>query len=109
MNLRRLGPFAAPGGPRAPAGVAHASGDFTCTPAWKLDKTQYTDCDNLPFLSPANDSRVNLTLLLVDAGKAELGPPPKPDPPTAPIDQSAESFALTDFTALIGPKPPGAP
>jgi hypothetical protein len=90
-------------------GSARASGDFTCMPTWKLDKTVYSDCDNLPFLSPGNDSRVNLQLLLVDAGQAQLGPPPKTDPPTAPIDASAAPFTLEAFSALIGPSTPAAP
>jgi hypothetical protein len=91
------------------AGPARASGDFTCTPAWKLAKTIYSDCDNLPILSPGNDSRVNLQLLLVDAGQAKIGPPPKTDPPTPPIDDSAAPFTLEAFSALIGPRTPGAP
>src|ERR1022692_2748816 len=91
------------------AGPARASGDFTCTPAWKLAKTTYSDCDNLPFLSPANDSRVNLQLLLIDAGEAQIGPPPKTDPPTASIDDTAAPFTFEAFHALIGPRTPGAP
>src|SRR5580692_494432 len=106
MILRILFPLTLLAAFALQAGAARASGDFTCTPAWKLDKTLYSDCDNLPFLSPANDSRVNLQLLLLDAGQAQLGPPPVTDPPTPPIDASAESFTLEAFSALIGPKPP---
>ena len=109
MILRILVPLALLSAFSLQVGEAWASGDFTCTPAWKLDKTVYSDCDNVPFLSPGNDSRVNLTLLLLDAGQAQLGPPPTTDPPTPPIDASAESFSLEAFSALIGPKQPGAP
>jgi len=109
MNLRIVFPLALVAAFLLQAGTARASGDFTCTPAWKLDKTVYSDCDNLPFLSPGNDSRVNLQLLLLDAGQAKLGPPPTTDPPTAPIADSAEAFTLEDFSALIGPRPPAAP
>jgi len=109
MILRIVFPLAIAAGFWLQAGSARASGDFTCDPAWKLDKTVYSACDNLPFLSPANDSRVNLQLLLVDAGQATIGPPPKTDPPTAPIASSASSFTLEDFSALIGPRPQGAP
>ena len=109
MILRIVCPLALAAGFLLQAGAAQASGDFTCDPSWKLAKTVYTDCDNLPFLSPANDSRVNLQLLLLDAGQAKLGPPPKTDPPTAPIADSASSFTLTDFSALIGPRPADAP
>jgi hypothetical protein len=108
MILRILVPLALLAAVSLQAGAARASGDFTCTPAWKLDKTVYSDCDNLPLLSPANDSRVNLTLLLLDAGQAQLGAPPATDPPTPPIDASAEAFTLEAFTAMIGPKPAGA-
>ena len=109
MILRIVVPLALVAGFLLQAGTARASGDFTCDPSWKLAKTVYTDCDNLPFLSPANDSRVNLQLLLLDAGQAKLGPPPKTDPPTAPIADSASSFTLMDFSALIGPQPPAPP
>jgi hypothetical protein len=109
MILRIVFPLALGAAFLLQAGAARASGDFTCTPTWKLDKTVYSDCDNLPFLSPANDSRVNLQLLLIDAGQAKIGPPPKTDPPTAPIADSASSFTLEDFSALIGPRPPAAP
>src|SRR6202020_3530292 len=109
MILRIVFPLALAAGFLLQAGAARASGDFTCDPSWKLAKTVYSDCDNLPFLSPANDSRVNLQLLLLDAGQATIGPPPKTDPPTAPIADSASSFTLTDFSALIGPRPPAPP
>jgi hypothetical protein len=109
MNLRILIPLAWLMAASLQAAPAHASGDFTCTPAWKLAKTVFTDCDNTPMLSPANDSRVNLQLQLIDVGQAKLEPPPKTDPPTAPIADSASPFAFEDFQPLIGPKPPGAP
>jgi hypothetical protein len=109
MILRIVCPLALAAGFWLQAGSAHASGDFSCDPAWKLAKTVYTECDNLPFLSPANDSRVNLQLLLLDAGQATIEPPPKTDPPTAPIADSASSFTLEAFSALIGPRPPVAP
>ncbi|HXQ16177.1 MAG TPA: hypothetical protein VN814_16280 [Caulobacteraceae bacterium] len=113
MILRIVLPLALLAAFSLQAGSARASGDFTCTPAWKLDKTIYSDCDNLPFLSPGNDSRVNLALLLVDAGQAQLGPPPQTDPPqtelpTTPISDSAGPFTLEAFSALIGPRAPGA-
>ena len=109
MNLRLLIPLAWLMAATLLAAPAHASGDFTCTPAWKLAKTVFTDCDNTPMLSPANDSRVNLQLQLIDAGHAKLEPPPKTDPPAPPIADSASPFTFEDFQALIGPRPPGAP
>jgi hypothetical protein len=89
-----------------PAGAAHASGDFSCDVTWKLAKSVYSDCDDVPFLSPGNDSRVNLQLLLLDAGRAKIGPPPTTDPPTAPIADSAAPFTLEDFSTLLGVKKP---
>ena len=44
--------------------AAHASGDIGCTPAWKLRHHDFTGCDSMVMLSPGNDTRVNLTLLL---------------------------------------------
>jgi hypothetical protein len=107
MILRLLVTFAVAAAVWLPAGAAHASGDFSCDVAWKLAKSVYSDCDDVPFLSPGNDSRVNLGLLLLDAGRAKLGPPPVTDPPTPPISGSAAPFALADFSALLGAKPPG--
>jgi hypothetical protein len=89
--------------------AAHASGDFGCATVWKLDQTTYADCDNLPFLSPGNDTRVNLQLLLIDAGRARVEAPANTDPPTPPISASASPFTWEAFTALIGPRTPAAP
>ncbi|MGH6840481.1 MAG: hypothetical protein ACREDV_00060, partial [Methylocella sp.] len=50
---------------------AWASGDFGCSISWTLKRTRL-DCDNLAFLSPGNDSRVNLQLLLLDAGQSKI-------------------------------------
>ena len=48
----------------------YASGDFGCygqraTIFFRV----YDSCNSVPFLSPSNDSRLNLELLLIDAGK----------------------------------------
>ncbi|GAA0297798.1 hypothetical protein GCM10009087_04520 [Sphingomonas oligophenolica] len=65
---------------------AHASGDFSCSAAWKLSHKQYSGCDNMALLGPGNDTRVNLVLLLFDA-RSRTAPPPHasnvpPDRPT---------------------------
>lgn len=52
--------------------AAEASGDFACGPVWSLSSGVYDPCNNIPFLSPANDTRVNLRLLIADAGSAAL-------------------------------------
>ena len=56
------------------AGSASASSDFGCSSQWKLDADQPSLCNNWPFLSPANDSRVNIRLLLDVQGAAPLAP-----------------------------------
>lgn len=58
---------------------AHASGDYSCGPAWKLNYTAYSGCDDLAMLGPRNDSRTNLALLLADLpGAPRLVAPAKP-------------------------------
>lgn len=56
------------------AALAQASSDDMCFPSWKLYSNQLDACSNLPFLSPGNDSRVNLRLLLADQGSLPLTP-----------------------------------
>ncbi|WP_343352204.1 hypothetical protein [Pseudomonas sediminis] len=70
MTIKRLLPFALLAGLHTPAALA--SSDMTCTPSWKLISDELSACNNLAFLSPGNDSRVNLQLLLDDAGHLKL-------------------------------------
>lgn len=51
---------------------AFASFDFFCSPTWTISGQRYDRCSQLPVLSPSNDRRVNLKLLLVDGGFARL-------------------------------------
>ncbi|WP_330208128.1 MULTISPECIES: outer membrane assembly lipoprotein YfiO [Pseudomonas] len=53
---------------------AHASGDDSCYPDWRVSRNSLDVCSNLPFLSPGNDSRVNLRLLLADKNVMPLAP-----------------------------------
>lgn len=46
--------------------TAQACSDDSCYPTWDLKRDLLDTCNNTPFLSPANDSRVNLQLLLAD-------------------------------------------
>ena len=46
--------------------AAGASGDFGCDPAFRLVNREYGRCANSAFLSPGNDSRVNLLFLARD-------------------------------------------
>lgn len=49
----------------AAAGPAGASGDYGCSVGWMLDRAGQ-DCANSVVMSPGNDTRVNLALLLRD-------------------------------------------
>ena len=53
---------------------AQASSDDSCYPDWRVSRDSLDACSNLPFLSPGNDSRVNLRLLLADKKAAPLTP-----------------------------------
>ena len=46
--------------------VAGASGDFVCTPNWRLPSGGFSSCGNTAMLSPGNDTRVNLLFLMRD-------------------------------------------
>jgi hypothetical protein len=68
--------------------VTYASGDFGCpAPRGTIVFRAYTSCNSVPFLRPGNDSRLNLELLLIDAGrlKGTLNTTPEPNyqPPRA--------------------------
>lgn len=63
------------------AGVSYASGDYGCgTPRGNLFFLRYESCNSVPFLSPSNDSRLNLQLLLIDSGRltGDLNETPAP-------------------------------
>jgi hypothetical protein len=79
--------------------AAQASGDFGCSVTWSLKQDGLDGCNNLPFLSPANDSRVNLRLLLADQGLA-----PMPDAPPSEYDREM-GYALVPFPLdRLGPQ-----
>jgi TolA-binding protein len=49
---------------------SYASGDYGCAaPRGTIFFLGYESCNSVPFLSPSNDSRLNLELMLIDAGK----------------------------------------
>jgi len=54
---------------------AAASFDMWCEPSWTLVHRDMSECDNMAMLSPGNDTRVNLLLLILDQrGKAIVAP-----------------------------------
>jgi hypothetical protein len=48
------------------SGPAEASSDSTCYPEWKVKQTDYRGCSGMALLSPGNDTRINLLMLLYD-------------------------------------------
>jgi hypothetical protein len=64
---------------------ARASGDFGCTQEWKLKHKAMTGCADMAMLGPANDTRVNLSLLLLDMRASKPGGN-RPAPPLALFD-----------------------
>jgi hypothetical protein len=56
-----------------------ACSDDSCYPTWDLKRDLLDTCNNTPFLSPANDSRVNLQLLLADAVHTPMTEPTTDD------------------------------
>lgn len=84
------------------AAPAWGSFDVYCSPTWTLAPSNYDRCTQLPILSPSNDRRVNLKLLLVDGGFARL----KEQPPTgedAELGYGSVPFRLDTFENLIFP------
>ncbi|WP_338641625.1 hypothetical protein [Burkholderia pyrrocinia] len=87
--------------------AAHASGDDGCYAPTTLRQTAYS-CANLPMLSPANDTRINAMLMMVDSSKvAQVFPDPKTIPVKDRINQIVVPFPM-DFSGwiYIGQKQP---
>ncbi|VWC79153.1 hypothetical protein [Burkholderia contaminans] len=87
--------------------VAHASGDDGCYAPTTLRQNTYF-CANVPMLSPANDTRINAMLMMVDSAKvAQAFPDPKTIPAKDRINQIIVPFPM-DFSGwiYIGQKEP---
>ncbi|MFO2466076.1 outer membrane assembly lipoprotein YfiO [Pseudomonas sp. 15FMM2] len=83
---------------------AQASGDDSCYPDWRISRDTLAGCSNLPFLSPGNDSRVNLRLLLADKKTTALAPNALNE------DDLAQGFGPVPFAVYrLVPHPPAAP
>ncbi|WP_175766152.1 hypothetical protein [Burkholderia ambifaria] len=88
--------------------AAHASSDDSCNVPPTLRQGTYS-CGNVPMLSPANDTRINAMLMMVDSAKvARVFPDPKTIPPKDRISQMIVPFPM-DFSGWIdiGQKAPG--
>ena len=68
---------------------ALASLDYMCTQTWKLVHRSYEGCSNQAMLVPANDTRVNLLLLMADLHAARykktFAAPPAAQSPDSPL------------------------
>lgn len=89
------------------AGSAYASADSTCYPDWKLMQTDYNGCSSTALLSPGNDTRVNLLMLLHDRHGA-VGPASKYAYDIPERRGEAEPFDWAGFAYKLGPSPVGA-
>src|ERR1700679_133475 len=94
---------------------AWASGDVGCEPSWKLKHVELDDCSAMAFLSPGNDTRTNLQLLMLDRRPPArpLGGPPPPATPGADAAIHPPLFSREDFNAEVeaatSPTPDRAP
>ncbi len=59
--------------------AAQASGDYGCGPQWRVVQQDPNGCSNVTMLSPGNDTRSNMLMLLADR-RGVAGALPKPDP-----------------------------
>ena len=59
------------------SGVAWACADSSCYPTWKLFGGGVS-CEGRGFLTPGNDTRINLAFLLVDRGGPNMVSRPYP-------------------------------
>jgi len=96
--LKKLLPLVLPLLTALTASSAWASGDFTCEPVWALKHAARDDCSNTAFLSPGNDSRINLQLLMLDLRARAHPPAVGPN-----LDDSGDAalFTLDEFGATV--------
>ncbi|MBK6708294.1 MAG: hypothetical protein IPG54_12735 [Sphingomonadales bacterium] len=82
----------------------HASADSTCYPEWKIRQTGYAGCSGTALLSPGNDTRVNLLMLLHDRhGSVGVSNVPDYDAYYNERRRSeAEPFNFPYFAGLLG-------
>jgi hypothetical protein len=86
------------------AGGASAcgGGDDDSGAPWSLDHKEYAHQNGLPFLSPGNDSRINLQLLMMDAHPWQVGSPtPAQEGSTDTDIASPALFSMPDLDAIF--------
>ncbi len=86
------------------SGGVHASADSTCYPDWKIKQTDMNSCSSTALLSPGNDTRVNLLMLVHDRHGA-VGPASRYGYDIAERRGEAEPFDWSTFAHALGPSP----
>jgi hypothetical protein len=85
-----------------------ASSDSTCYPEWKLRHTNMDGCSSTALLSPGNDTRVNLLMLLFDRHAGAVGVSNVPNYDSYYDDQrrgQAQPFGWAYFAGKLGASP----
>ena len=78
---------------------ARASGDYGCSPGWKLAAAAFTGCDDMAMIGPRNDSRTNLLLLMADLPGATAVA--APSTPSVFLDRASLARAPGDDAGLF--------
>jgi hypothetical protein len=87
---------------------AYASADSSCYPEWKVKQTDYKGCSGTALLSPGNDTRINLLMLLHDR-HGTVGPAGRYYAYDSMVRRGeAEPFDWATFAHALGPSPKGA-
>ena len=86
------------------AAPANASGDSSCYPDWKVKQTDYNGCSSTALLSPGNDTRINLLMLLHDQ-YGSVGPASRYSYEIVERRGEAEPFDWASFALKLGPSP----
>ena len=82
-----------------------ASSDSTCYPAWKVKQTQMIGCSGMALLSPGNDTRINLLMLLADR-HGDVGVSHATSYDMMDRRGDAQPFDYGLFSLALGQKPP---
>ncbi len=85
---------------------ARASGDYGgCGQTMKIDYDAFNNCDSMGFISPGNDTRINLVYLLSDARGQKLKTAKPSSEPNSTVVNYWPSDWPTFWTSLdLGPK-----
>jgi hypothetical protein len=83
---------------------ANASSDSTCYPEWKVKQTIMNGCSSMALLSPGNDTRVNLLMLLYDR-HGDVGVSNATSYDAMDRRGDAQPFSYGTFSSVIGQKP----